>query len=386
MERQLTAHDPLPAARSAYDGAPRLSVAICTYDRYHRLPGAIEALLKQDCESGFLEIIVIDNSPDQAAAEIYSQRYRSEPRIRYVLEPAPGLSNARNVATSLARADLIAFIDDDAIAAPDWAIKIVQAFETAAPRAAVIGGRVLPRWVSTRPTWLSDNLLGHLSIVDWGGSLRELASDQWLAGCNIAFDKKALIAAGGFSRALGRMGSGFLLLSNDEIEVLERIHAAGRVSMYCPEAVVEHVIDPGRLTRNWFRRRLAWQAVSDFIKNPERTTAYAPAAAEHIRLALRTGSRTGPLGFFRQVDDPAEFKHDVALTYDLVVATLAGGIEIDPEHDHGTAAGLKAKAIGMARFAAQKNRNVRQMLHFALRVRGFLFAGGTHVTRDRGRD
>jgi glycosyltransferase involved in cell wall biosynthesis len=361
----------MPEARS--DHAPRLSVAVCTYNRYDVLPDAIDSLLKQDCEPGFLDIMVIDNSPDQVAAETFSQRYSSEPRIRYILETVPGLSNARNLAASLARADLIAFIDDDAIAAPDWSASIVRAFEAAGERAAVIGGRVLPRWVSSKPVWLSDDLLKYLTVIDWGGSLRELPSDQWLAGCNIAFDKNALIAVGGFSRALGRIGPGLSLLSNEEIEVMERIRATGRVSLYCPEAVVEHVIDPARLKRNWFRRRAAWQAVSEFVKDPERTTAYAPAAAEHIRLVLRTGSRQSPLGFFRQVEDPEEFKRDVGLTYDLVVATLAGGIEIDPEHDHGDAAALKTKAIGMMRFASQKNRSVRQILHLALRMRGVLW-------------
>jgi len=336
------------------------------------LPDAVDSLLKQDCELGFIEIIVIDNSPNQAVAETFSQRYSSEPRIRYVLEPVPGLSNARNVGTSLARANLVAFIDDDAIAAPDWAVRIVRAFEIAGMRAAVIGGRVLPRWVGAKPTWLSDDLLGYLTIIDWGGSLRELPSHQWLAGCNVAFNKEALTAVGGFSRALGRVGAGLSLLSNEEIDVMESIRAMGRVSMYCPEAVVEHIIDPARLTHNWFRRRAAWQAVSDFIKDPERTTAYAAAAAEHMRLLLKDGARDTPMGFFRRVGDPDEFKHDVGLIYDLIVATLAGGAEIDPEHNQGTATALKAKAIGAMRLAAQKHRHVRKMLRLALHARGFL--------------
>ena len=357
------------AATNACDRAPRLSVAVCTYNRYDVLPDAIDSLLKQDCEPGFLDIIVIDNSPDQVAAGTFSKRYGSEPRIRYILEPVPGLSNARNLAASLARADLIAFIDDDAIAAPDWAARIVQAFETAGKRAAVVGGRVLPRWVSLRPTWLNDDLLKYLTIVDWGGRCRELPAHQWLAGCNVAFDKKALAAVGGFSPALGRVGSGLSLLSNDETDVMHKIRATGRVLLYCPDALVEHVIDPARLTHNWFRRRAAWQAVSEFIKDPERTSAYAPAAAEHMRLLLRNGRRKNPMGFFGRVEDPNEFKHDVALIYDLMVATLAGGAEVDPASGLGTVAGLKVRGIGTMRLAAQKSPRFRRMLHLAVRAR-----------------
>src|SRR5205807_5800038 len=142
--------------------------------------------------------------------------------------------------------------------------------------------------------------------------------------------------------------------------------------MYCPEAVVEHVIDPARLTHSWFRRRAAWQAVSEFIKDPERTAAYAPAAAEHMRLLLRTGPRESPMGFFRPVEDPNEFKHDVALIYDLVVAALAGGAEIDSARDQGIVATLRAKGIGTIRFAAQKAPSFRRMLHFAVRARDTL--------------
>jgi glucosyl-dolichyl phosphate glucuronosyltransferase len=355
--------------RTACDRTPRLSVAVCTYNRYDVLPDAIDSLLRQDCEPGLLDIMVIDNSADQAAAATFSKRYSSESRIRYILEPVPGLSNARNVATSHARADLIAFIDDDAIAAPDWATKIVQAFEAAGSRAGVIGGRVLPRWVASRPPWLCDHLLKYLTVIDWGGHFRELPQHQWLAGCNIAFNKQSLTAVGGFSLALGRIGAGLSLLSEDETDVMERMRAAGRVSMYCPDSVVEHVIDPSRLTHSWFRRRAAWQAVSDFIKNPARTSAYAPAAAEHMRLLLKDGRRKGPMGFFGRVEDPNEFKHDVGLIYDLMVATLAGGAELEPVRDLGTVASLKAKAIGTIRFAAQKSRSVRQMLPIAVRAK-----------------
>src|SRR5262249_15438285 len=190
----------------------------------------------------------------------------------------PGLSHARNIGTAHARAEVVAFMDDDAIAAPDWAAQILRAFETFAGRAGVVGGRVLPRWIGARPPWLGDNLLSYLSILDWGEQTRPLRPHEWLVGCNIAFDKQVLSSVGGFSRALGRVGAGLALLSSEEVEVAEKIHRAGRVAVYCPDAVVHHVIDPSRLTRTWFRRRSAWQAVSNFIKDPEGMAAYSPAA------------------------------------------------------------------------------------------------------------
>ena len=58
----------LPALGSAEQGEVALSAVICTYNRYDLLPEAIESLVEQDLPAGSLEIIVVDNSPDQACA------------------------------------------------------------------------------------------------------------------------------------------------------------------------------------------------------------------------------------------------------------------------------------------------------------------------------
>jgi glycosyltransferase involved in cell wall biosynthesis len=126
---------------------PTLSVVVCTYDRYALLPDAIHSLLRQQLDAGSLEIIVVDNSPNQENADRFRRGFANETTVTYLLEPTPGLSHARNVGVAHARADLVAFMDDDAVAAPDWAFHILRAFETFAGSAGVVGGRVLPRWV-----------------------------------------------------------------------------------------------------------------------------------------------------------------------------------------------------------------------------------------------
>lgn len=316
---------PLPELKT-----PRLSVIVCTYDRYDVLPDALAALLEQDCIPGFMEILVVDNSPNQAGAVDFAAEYNDECRIRYIIEPSPGLSNARNVGVREARADLVAFVDDDAIPAPSWAREVVGAFDRYEPRPSVVGGRIVPRWVSPPPAWLPDTMFGYLSIIDWGPEMRELKPHEWLAGCNIAFDKRALMLAGGFNHALGRIGSQASLLSNEEIELIDRIRAGGNISIYVPGAVVEHVIDPDRLTREWFRRRVAWQAVSDFIKDSKKAAGYALQAGERLRGVLDSAARRVPLGLYHSTPDVECFKQDVEVTYDLVVSILSGGIEIEP--------------------------------------------------------
>jgi GT2 family glycosyltransferase len=353
------------------DGAPtpRMSIVVPTYNRYDVLPDAIAALLEQRLSATTIEIIVVDNSPNQTVAAEFAKRYEGMP-VRYLLEPRPGLSNARNVGTEEACGDIVAFIDDDAIATPIWAEEIVRAFDTFGDRAGVVGGRIVPRWVGERPHWLPDHLLKYLSIVDWGGKLRELPNHQWVAGCNIAYRRSVLRSVGGFSRTLGRIGSGEMLLSSEEVEINERITATGRVTLYAPDALVEHLIDSARLTPSWFHRRAAWQAVSEFIKDPKRTSEYAPVAKERMRLIQHQGKRHVPIGFIAPPKSPGEFQDDVGLTYDIVVAMLSGGTEMGATTtDPGS---VFTKILARGRGVAARNPTI-----------GMVFRSIYHLARSR---
>src|SRR5580704_17117456 len=244
-----------------------LTAVVCTYNRYDVLPGSIDSLLEEEVAEGRVEIVVVDNSPDQSRAVDFARGYRHVTNLVYVLEPTPGLANARNRGIREARAPTVAFIDDDARAARNWAQQLLVAYSAYAGRAGIVGGPVVPRWPGGKPAWLEGPVLSYLSLVDLGRERRELTAAEWLAGCNISFDKQSLLAAGGFATNLGRIGNGSALLSNEELEISDRIRALGKLAIYAPEAVVEHVIAPERLTPEWFCRRAAWQAVSDLLRD-----------------------------------------------------------------------------------------------------------------------
>jgi len=312
-----------------------LSAIVCTYERYHVLAQSIDALLRQNAPSECYEIIVVDNSRDQAAAHLFGAQYADRPNVRYVLESTPGLSNARNVGTKLATGHIVAFIDDDAVSSPDWVQGVIDVYKTYGARVGVVGGRVVPRWISEKPAWLEGDLLSYLSLIDYGSATMVLGPKQWLAGCNISFDKQALLSAGGFSPALGRGGSSLPLLSGEEIEATRKIRTGGRLTVYTPNAIVEHIIDPARLTQAWFRRRAAWQAVSDLIAasdrigEPKQMSEFSQMAVERLR-ALSVGNRDDlRANVFRKRDDPLAFRRDLEAIYCSVIASLSGGIEVE---------------------------------------------------------
>ena len=122
---------------------PRITVAVCTYDRYPHLERMLAALMRQTLPSDDYRVIVVDNSPDRAKAENFAARHHGLQRVLFHFEPRPGLSNARNAALALSQDPLIAFIDDDALARPDWLRNLVAAFDQIGPAALARVGRVV---------------------------------------------------------------------------------------------------------------------------------------------------------------------------------------------------------------------------------------------------
>jgi len=310
---------------------PQITAAICTYNRYELLGAAIQSLTAQTLPRERFEIIVVDNSPDHAQSEEMAQDYRHIPNLRWIYEATPGLSNARNVAARSAKAPLIAYMDDDAIAAPDWLQTLVSVFDAFGPEAQVVGGRVDPIWGVPKPLWLPGDLLGYVSVVDWGGSDRFAGDKEWVAGTNITFRVDSLKSVGGFSVHLGRSRAGHALLSNDETDVVERLAAKGGRLVYSPRVVVSHLVPADRLSQTWFRRRVSWQAVSDYLADAaglfDRAPSYWRTVTDYF--AKLPPKYRSPRGLYIEHDDPELFRHQMSALYNFTVVMLTGFQGVD---------------------------------------------------------
>lgn len=306
--------------------APRITAAICTYDRYELLAKAIASLRRQTLPVTDFEILVVDNSPNHARSKEMSSAFLEIANLQWVIEKTPGLSNARNVATSLAKNPVIAFMDDDAIAAPNWLEALLAAFAEFKDEAQVVGGRVEPIWEIPQPAWLHNDLLGFVSVVDWGGVARFALPGEWVAGTNIAFRVDALKNAGGFPVHLGRKRGGQALLSNDESDVIERMAASAVRLIYAPQASVQHLVPEDRLSQSWFRRRAAWQGTSDYLADPASAFEKAPGywgGVTKYYAQLPPKYRT-PRGFYVDHQDPELVKMQMSAIYNFTISLLAG--------------------------------------------------------------
>ena len=247
---------------------PRITVAICTHNRAGYLAKALDSMRAQTAPPDDFEVVVVDNASTDTTASMVENVRAKIPTLRYVFEGKLGLSHARNRALHEARAEYIAFLDDDAIASPEWVDALLGAFETMQPRPACVGGRIDPIWEGPRPAWLAESLMGYLTVIDWSDTPLVLdPRRQYIAGANMAFITSVLRELGGFHPALGRVGE--KLLSGEELYVQNRLSRAGHRLYYDPRAAVGHHVPAARLTRHWFLDRAYSEGLSAAVIHSE---------------------------------------------------------------------------------------------------------------------
>jgi glycosyltransferase involved in cell wall biosynthesis len=227
----------------------RLRIAVCT----NRTPGeAAEALTALGSQVPPEALAVVTSGLSAGAASGFGGTVLAEPR--------QGLSRARNRALDWCdEDDVLAFVDDDAVVGAGWYSALQRRWDEASDEVGCIGGPIRPRWpASGPPGWISPPILPALTLLDLGPEVRDLDPGvTTVYGANISFRVAALRRIGGFDPAFGH--SGRRLFFSEEDEAQRALARLGFAVRYVPDAAVEHVIPPGRLTRaSFLRRRFAY--------------------------------------------------------------------------------------------------------------------------------
>ncbi|HEY0185265.1 MAG TPA: glycosyltransferase [Rhodopila sp.] len=243
-----------------------LTVCICTQDRPGYVRDCLDGLRHQTLPPDRFSTVLVDSaSSPAAAAEL--DRLAAESNARLIRLAQPGVSQARNAGAWNARTPFIAYIDDDAIPAPDWVEAILTAIDQPGRPPALIGGRILPKWETPLPAWWPPSLRGVLSIIEHEGrgEYRTASVPKGLEpyAANMVVNVLSLLAAGGFGGSVGRYGQS--LLSDEEVQVAWMLQDAGYSVRYDSRIVVHHQIQARRLDPCWLLSRLYWQGASTVL-------------------------------------------------------------------------------------------------------------------------
>ena len=207
------------------EAALTVTVVICTRNRPKVLRECLRGIARLDPRPD--QVLVVDNTQGNKETEDVTREFGA----RYTIEPIQGLSRSRNRGLAECDTDIVAYLDDDSIPAPDWLGILMEPF--ADDKIAVSTGKVItpssngddkaesPRILSNRdPRWFE--------IVSFGGMG---------LGSNMALRRTACIAPKMFDERLGR---GAPFQSGEEFHAFARMVSAGYKATYLPSAVVFH--------------------------------------------------------------------------------------------------------------------------------------------------
>jgi GT2 family glycosyltransferase len=155
-----------------------------------------------------------------------------------------GAGFARNTAAEQASAEILAFLDDDAAADPDWLAQLLSGYGLD-PTVLAVGGAPIPDYQTQRPPWMPEEFNWVFGCA-YRGLPTERRGVRHLIGANMSVRASALKEIGGFHS-----------IDFDDLDMCLRLAALrppGKI-IYEPRARVRHFVGAERVTWSYFWRR-----------------------------------------------------------------------------------------------------------------------------------
>jgi GT2 family glycosyltransferase len=241
---------------NARQATPTVSVVVCAWseERWRDLQLAIESVEHQTVRASEIVLAVDHNEALRERA-----RLRFPDAVIVSNEGRRGLADARNAGIAAASGQIVAFLDDDAIASPTWLERLAACFQD--ELVLGVGGRVNAAWDAPRPRAFP-------SEFEWvvGCSYRGLPEHRSpvrnMIGANMAFRREVFDAIGGFRSDVGRVGARPLGCEETELCIRARAWQPDGTILYEPAAQVSHRVTTTRATWRYFVSRCIAEGLS----------------------------------------------------------------------------------------------------------------------------
>lgn len=233
-----------------------ISVILCAYteQRWDDLRAVLDTIRAQTHHPDEI-IVVIDHNP-----ALFGRVQAAEPDVKVLQnQQARGLSGARNTGLAHATGDIIAFMDEDAVAASDWLATLLRGYQN--PAVMGVGGQIIPLWQAGKPAWFPAEFHWVVGCTYLGMPEAD-APVRNLIGCNMSFRREVFSAVGTFRLDVGRVGT--LPVGCEETELCIRVHQRmpDAVLLYVPDAKVHHRVPQARSNWRYFFSRCYAEGIS----------------------------------------------------------------------------------------------------------------------------
>ena len=247
----------------------RAAIVLAAYDsaRWPDTLAAIRSVQAQQRPADEI-ILVVDHNPElleQATAELPAVRVMPNVRAR-------GASGARNTGVAATAADVVAFLDDDAVAEPQWLGELLAVL--ARPDVVGVGGRLLPLWPQDRPRWFPEEFYWVVG-ASYRGMPEQVAPVRNVWSGSMALRRWDFEAVDGFREGFGKTGN---RSRPEDTDLCLRVAEAapGRNWMYVPTAGAGHRVPPVRagvpffFSRCWHEGRGKAELARATARRPDR--------------------------------------------------------------------------------------------------------------------
>ena len=241
---------------------PSISVIVCAYtlERWDNLVDVVESVLAQTRPA--IETIVVIDGNDELARRAHEAFTEA---VVLVNAYQPGLSGGRRTGSERARGDVVAFIDDDAIADADWLEQLSGAYRD--PNVLGAGGVIEPLWEQPPPRWFPAEFNWVVGCT-YAGMPVQRDRIRNPIGANMSVRATVLARTGAFDPRFGRVpGRKAVSGAAEETEFCVRasqLHP-GQYWIYEPRARVRHHVPPQRATWRYFVRRCVVEGTSKAV-------------------------------------------------------------------------------------------------------------------------
>ena len=231
----------------------KISAVICSYNRARFILAAVESIFNQNFDKSEYEVIVVDNNSKDNTVELLEKYKQSHPdyNFSYFVEYNQGVAYTRSRCALEAKGAIVAYLDDDSTAQPQWLQHIVT-FYDANPTVYSTGGKITPVFLTDIPDWYSKYFFGLVGNFNLGDKELKLVKERYPCGANMSFRKRVFEEIGYFNHSLGRKGTG--LIATEEKEIYKRILAAGHDVYYLPYVEVLHSVESNKFDKNYVKR------------------------------------------------------------------------------------------------------------------------------------